>query len=361
MEKHKTFLVAKCRTCGALVELDFTRDPVCEACNDTNPLDGEIKDKFFSIQKAIKQSSYIAKQKTDKILRLVRDFSVSGALIGFGIWILVIAYFIWIYFESGIKINSWGTFLSEKLQKQELFVLDSVSLWWLVYILANGILLTYIIYNIVLLQLKKSFSLAAPILSPIEGQLPLCRCCASELPSKGLVRKCEACGAENIVTGKLHRKAQHNLTDQMSILLKESRTSMADRLKRIRRFERFAMAIPVLLGLISPFVVNFIPVTIPVLWFTGLGLVLLAFMFTGLNISRKTPKVKKTQEATRFSEINTGTKIELKNKIAIIDKYFYFWLKNKQRVSVFAFLKMEDADATAQFDYNDSGKLFARL
>jgi hypothetical protein len=188
-----------CTSCGGRVPVELgAEEVVCGFCGGRNVLPEKVRDALRRLAVVIRQLPEAHRQLHEKSLRnfLADDARVRRRMV----WAGAITAAVMLLFAVIDVISdsvSQGTFTIDPRFVPGMTGLALLSL-------ATGLVLSWITRRVAL-----SYTLPMRAFPPPDpGGAARCRLCGAELPAEGVIRRCEYCGTDSVVTGARLEKAE---------------------------------------------------------------------------------------------------------------------------------------------------------
>ncbi|MBN2431075.1 MAG: hypothetical protein JXQ27_06345, partial [Acidobacteria bacterium] len=239
-----------CTACGGRLPVELGQERlVCGFCGGTNVLKEEVKNSLRRVGEVVRNLPAAHRQVHKQSLR--RYMTEGAGIRRRMVWAggLTAAVMILFAIIDGIStsLNQSGFAMNLRFTVG-MSVLAALSL-------ATGLLLSYATRRVAL-----SYALPMQAIPPLDpGGAARCRLCGADLPEKGILRRCEYCGTDSIVTGaRLARveRTAHQALEQARAAVEQSTEGAARVLDKVAgnlaafaNLQFFWLHIPILVAL----------------------------------------------------------------------------------------------------------------
>jgi hypothetical protein len=240
-----------CRTCGGSVEVPTgtAEAAVCRFCGDSRGLSDKVKESLARLSSIIRDLPAAHRQfQKDTLRRFMEDGGKHRrTLLGVG------------WGTAGVWLLFAAVNVISELAREEVKTIDyqflGVTVGLAVISVATSYLLIYFLRKV-----SGKFSLPMLALAPVEaGGTARCRLCGAELPGTGVVRRCQYCNSDSVVSGlqlaEAERKAQEAVARAQAAVNRSTESAgrlldgVAVKMQYFANGQFFWLHIPVLVAL----------------------------------------------------------------------------------------------------------------
>jgi hypothetical protein len=212
---------AVCQTCGGGVEIGAAgaENAVCRFCGDNKGLSDKVRESLNLLSSIIRDLPEAHRQFQEKTLR--RFMEDGGKHRRTLFWVGWGTACVWILFGA---VN-----LVSDLAREEVKRIDYRFLGVMAGLAVLSVISSYVLAYFIR-KVSGKFSLPMLALAPVEaGGSARCRLCGAELPAEGVVRRCQYCNTDSVVSGnrlaEARRKAEEAVAQAQSAVNQSTETA----------------------------------------------------------------------------------------------------------------------------------------
>lgn len=218
---HTRFEGAICQTCGGSVEIGAMDgdNAVCRFCGDNRGLSDKVNESLRMISSIIRDLPKAHRQFQEKTLR--RFMEDGGKHRRTLFWVGWGTACVWILF-GGVNLIS-------DIAREEVTNIDYRFLGVMAGLAFLSVISSYVLAYFIR-KVSSKFSLPMLALAPVEaGGNARCRLCGAELPAQGVIRRCDYCNTDSVVSGgklaEAQRKAEEAVAQAQTAVNRSTETA----------------------------------------------------------------------------------------------------------------------------------------